>query len=226
VAKRLATEHKYSALSLPSQSDHWQRMKDLAQSDKENRIDITQTPVRSRLPLSPHSSASKNNEIAVPDDIFRPFVGTRYSPEQAVQTLAQVPKRFRAPVVQSWIECDAIPVKNPRGVMKRLQAYEGRGGPMSEAFRPWLKRGAKPLLSLDAVRAMVADRAPNQAVDMHDVDILLSQHLGPYKRVDDKTKRNYTSLALQMCESTTQHAVHQSEARSIAENSLIAAAAF
>ena len=73
---------------------HWQRMKDLAQSDKENRIDMTQTPVRSRLLLSPHSSASKNNEIAVPDDIFRPPVGTRYSPERAVQTLAQVPKKL------------------------------------------------------------------------------------------------------------------------------------
>ena len=85
VSKRLATEHKYSALSLPSQSDHWQRMKDLAQSDKENRIDMPQTPVRSRLPPSAPSSTSKEKEVPVPDDIYRPPPGTQYTPEQAIR---------------------------------------------------------------------------------------------------------------------------------------------
>ena len=226
VAKRLATEHKYSALSLPSQSDHWQRMKDLAQSDKENRIDMPQTPVRSRLPTSAPSSTSKQKEVPVPDDIFCPPPGTQYTPEQAITTLAEVPRNWRTKTIQSWIDCKAIPVKDTRNVLKRLQAYQGRGGPVCAAFEPWLKPGKKPLLPLDAVRDMVEDRAPNHVVDTHDVKTLLDKHLGPYKRHGETTLRNYTSLALQMCESTTQHAVHQSEARSIAENSLIAAAAF
>ena len=213
VAKRLATEHKYSALSLPSQSDHWQRMKDLAQSDKENRIDMPQTPVRSRLPTSAPSSTSKQKEVPVPDDIFCPPPGTQYTPEQAITTLAEVPRNWRTKTIQSWIHCKAIPVKDTRNVLKRLQAYQGRGGPVCAAFEPWLKPGKKPLLPLDAVRDMVEDRAPNHVVDTHDVKTLLDKHLGPYKRHGETTLRNYTSLALQMCESTTQHAVHQSEAR-------------
>ena len=56
VARRLATEQKYSALASPTQSVHWQRTEHQAQSDKENRLDMTQTPVRSRIPLSAHSS--------------------------------------------------------------------------------------------------------------------------------------------------------------------------
>ena len=71
---------------------------------------------------------------------------------------------------------------------------------------------------------MVRQRAPNETVGQHDVRSLLAEHLGPLIQPTDQTVRNYTAHAMSQCESTTDHAAHQTEAQLTAENSLIAAA--
>ena len=224
VAKRLATDAKFaSASNWQTQSDLWRRLQHVHDTDKENRHNKIDTPVRARTTSSAHSSTTKKKEIPVPDDIIHPCEGTAYTPEQAVKALVEVPAGYRTKVIQSWIERQAIPIKKPRGMLKRVQAYEVRGM-KSGALDPWFKRGAKPFCPTDDVQNLVQQRAPNETVGAHDVRDLLAEQLGPLKEPNEKTVRNYTAMAMKFCDTSTQNAVHQTEARLIAQNSLIAAA--
>ena len=140
-----------------------------------------------------------------------------------MKTLVEVPAGYQTKVIQSWIERKAIPTKKPRDMLKRVQAYEARGI-KSGALDPWFKRGAKPFCPTDTVQKLVQQRAPNEIMGVHNVRDLLSEQFCPLKELNEKTVSSYSAMAMKFCESTTQNAVHQTEARLIAENSLITAA--
>jgi hypothetical protein len=76
-------------------------------------------------------------------------------------------------------------------------------------------------MSLPKVKEFVRSKGPTETVGSDDMRKLLIEHTG--KEPDERTIRNYTAVALNYCESTTDSAVHKTEARLTAENSLIAA---